>query len=505
MQHWNVYKKWNERLFQEMFSAYDNDRGGKDPSEGWYKGELWFFDNYIIPLAQKLEECDVFGVSSDECLNYALENRKEWAIKGKDVVKEMTERYQKRKMLDLQAFTNDEIENFSSEDLAYILHRLVKKGRTFATFSAGEADWLENAAKAWYNAFELYSKSQVSGKLADKTLVFAIYSGLLVFLKGEMILQDPERDFEVNLAEDFFEESQNSNAAHRSRALGMKCEVAARHKKFDEALETFKELEKTYIIEEHSQTLLKYYGTDRAAQVYSQRALWYHVLGNTEEEVKCCEYAVDKILPWMETKNVLNTFELLYPVIRLQKENGKAAVMLDVFEMFVMREYKAMVQKVTLCRPVLTPLSMLLRVSSDPDGPLEHIGDILNFLNGGESHPIKAFWDRLYSKLGWAPNSIIAELCMLVAKRIVALDDSDSKEAKKLVQKGLYLTKLVAFRHKGLIGVECAVEINEKVLRGLTSMAESMGCLSGVEEPIETEVIAGRPLKTDLGEIRFAV
>jgi hypothetical protein len=31
----------------------------------------------------------VFGVASDECLNYALENRKEWAVKGKEIVQEM--------------------------------------------------------------------------------------------------------------------------------------------------------------------------------------------------------------------------------------------------------------------------------------------------------------------------------------------------------------------------------------------------------------------------------
>jgi hypothetical protein len=37
--------------------------------------------------------CGVFGVSSDECLNYALENRKEqWALKGKAIVEEFAER-----------------------------------------------------------------------------------------------------------------------------------------------------------------------------------------------------------------------------------------------------------------------------------------------------------------------------------------------------------------------------------------------------------------------------
>lgn len=94
MQHWQVYTRWNERLFQEMYRAYEDGRSTNDPSKGWYNGELWFFDNYVIPLARKLEECGVFGVTSDECLNYALENRKEWEMKGKEIVEEMTERFQ---------------------------------------------------------------------------------------------------------------------------------------------------------------------------------------------------------------------------------------------------------------------------------------------------------------------------------------------------------------------------------------------------------------------------
>ncbi len=92
MQHWNVYKRWNEKLFQEMYLAYKMGRSPNDPSKGWYKGELWFFDNYVIPLAKKLDECGVFGVASDECLFNAIENRREWALKGEAVIEEMLER-----------------------------------------------------------------------------------------------------------------------------------------------------------------------------------------------------------------------------------------------------------------------------------------------------------------------------------------------------------------------------------------------------------------------------
>jgi hypothetical protein len=34
----------------------------------------------------------VFGVSSDECLNYAVRNRQEWEEKGQRIVSEMVER-----------------------------------------------------------------------------------------------------------------------------------------------------------------------------------------------------------------------------------------------------------------------------------------------------------------------------------------------------------------------------------------------------------------------------
>ena len=92
MQHWHVYRKWNERLFFEMYKAYADGRADSDPSENWYKGEIGFFDFYIIPLAKKLKECGVFGVSSAEYLNYAVKNRAEWESRGQELVQEMVEK-----------------------------------------------------------------------------------------------------------------------------------------------------------------------------------------------------------------------------------------------------------------------------------------------------------------------------------------------------------------------------------------------------------------------------
>jgi 3'5'-cyclic nucleotide phosphodiesterase len=91
MQHWHIYRKWNERLFSEMMTAYRQGRAETNPADVWYQGELNFFDFYIIPLAKKLEDCRSFGVSSDEFLCYALKNRAEWELYGVDIVAEMVE------------------------------------------------------------------------------------------------------------------------------------------------------------------------------------------------------------------------------------------------------------------------------------------------------------------------------------------------------------------------------------------------------------------------------
>jgi hypothetical protein len=70
-----------------LLRAWKEDRADKDLSDGWYEGEIGFFDFYAMPLAKKLDDYyGVFGVSSHEYLNYATANREEWTKKGKELV-----------------------------------------------------------------------------------------------------------------------------------------------------------------------------------------------------------------------------------------------------------------------------------------------------------------------------------------------------------------------------------------------------------------------------------
>lgn len=118
MQHWHVYRKWNQKLYAEMYSAFVSGRADRDPVEFWYQGELGFFDFYIIPLARKLKDCGVFGVSSEEYFNYAMKNRVEWEEQGRDVVAEMVQEMKTLYPTPTQRFpyTNPKGESLTEEE-----------------------------------------------------------------------------------------------------------------------------------------------------------------------------------------------------------------------------------------------------------------------------------------------------------------------------------------------------------------------------------------------------
>ena len=113
MQHWLTYVKWNERLYKEMWSAYVNGRAENDPTENWYKGEIGFFDGYIIPLATKLKDCGVFGSAGDEYLGNALRNKAEWIEKGAAIVEEFEAKIKRKSISEKSGSTRSLVSSTS--------------------------------------------------------------------------------------------------------------------------------------------------------------------------------------------------------------------------------------------------------------------------------------------------------------------------------------------------------------------------------------------------------
>jgi hypothetical protein len=86
MQSFQAFKKWNRKLFDEMYLAFKRGRADHNPIDSWFKGEFGFFDYYVIPLARKLKECGVFGKACEEYVKHAMTNRREWELHGESIV-----------------------------------------------------------------------------------------------------------------------------------------------------------------------------------------------------------------------------------------------------------------------------------------------------------------------------------------------------------------------------------------------------------------------------------
>jgi len=90
MQQFETFLEWNERLYLEMLVAWErrNDSNAPHPSENWYDSQIGFYDFYIIPLAERLDESGAF-VKNTHFASNAKANRARWVKEGEVLTKEM--------------------------------------------------------------------------------------------------------------------------------------------------------------------------------------------------------------------------------------------------------------------------------------------------------------------------------------------------------------------------------------------------------------------------------
>ncbi len=88
MQSWEIFLKWNIKLYNELWAA-KLARRGPDVSANWFKGQIGFFDFYIIPLAKRLEQCGIFGSLGSLFLYNTNQNRRRWIEEGEERCGEM--------------------------------------------------------------------------------------------------------------------------------------------------------------------------------------------------------------------------------------------------------------------------------------------------------------------------------------------------------------------------------------------------------------------------------
>jgi class 3 adenylate cyclase len=95
-QSYRTYTKWNERLFEEALKAYHAGSSEVNPALNWYKSELNYFDNLLMPSLSRLTDTGVFGGSGELYLTQASDNRNAWKSGGEAMVQDMVDRFSRR-------------------------------------------------------------------------------------------------------------------------------------------------------------------------------------------------------------------------------------------------------------------------------------------------------------------------------------------------------------------------------------------------------------------------
>lgn len=374
-------------------------------------------------------------------------------------------------------FTVDEINSFSVSDLEFIVQLLIAKGRINGTFQVADNSGQKHAAQAWLDALEIYENAPARAKMLDRSMLFPIFSGLFVFLKGGKIQQDAKSSFEQNLAHKFVRETRlHGDPVHYSRALAMVCEVKARLGKYRVALDTFETLKKIYDPEEHSEGIASAYGTDRSAQAFSQTALWHLQLGDEAKALEACEYVLDELMPVMDPKNVLNMCEMLLPILYVFKIQGQESRMKVLFDKYVIRNFHLYFKgKSTPCEPLFKPMTMLLEICINPNG-FTDLPEAVQWLIDENNGVASDFLDSVYTKLCWSTLSLTAELCLRVAKQLIVIGDGDVTETNKLIVKGLKLAEKAERRmtnDQGKVILPIAYALHQPVYSELKELART--------------------------------
>ena len=383
-------------------------------------------------------------------------------------------------------FTIDEINSFSVIDLDNVINLLVAKGRVNGTYHVADSSGQKHAAHAWLDALEVFEKAPARLQMDDnsrKTL-FPVFSGVWVFILGGKI--EAHSNLEVNIARTFVRESKlNGDPIHYMRALAMIADVEANRKgtgtkKYSKALENFEKLKDIYDVHEHHADVCSEYGTDRAGQSFSKSTLWLSQLGDKQQRIdETCNHVLDQLIPFMDPENVLNSFEMLLPIIYTHKLRGQTKIVGRAFETYIMKNYHTYFEskgKFTPCAEVLKPMSMLLSLCSDPDN-FPNIEDAVEWMVQDDNGVPSDFLDNIYMKMCWSMLSLSAEVCLRLAECLIKTNGA-MNDVRVLIEKGLKLAKEAEKKltdKKGYVVYSIAYVVHGPVYGKLKEVAQRLG------------------------------
>jgi len=317
-------------------------------------------------------------------------------------------------------FTQNCLDSLSGDGIETIVKLFNAIARALATIHQGK-----ESVDSYRHALGVLKHAKGAKDIIDRSCLFPIFSGLFVAIKFGQIEQDEACSYERELIAQFVSETENhGDPVHVARAIAMQAEVLGRLGMFEGALEVFEKLREFYVPILYSRKLCQAYGSDRAAQCFGLAAIWLMALGQQEKALQSCQFVISQLIPQMDERNVHNTCLILYPILWVYKEYGYAARARQIFDCCVVQKFHNHYAEgaTTACLPIYEPILILLDLAA---GEVENetFQEYLHWAHDEENLRFGSGMNNAMGYCGRCPDSISAEICLLLAKGLEPGED----------------------------------------------------------------------------------
>eukprot|EP00546_Thalassionema_frauenfeldii_P017555 CAMPEP_0178896542 /NCGR_PEP_ID=MMETSP0786-20121207/1237_1 /TAXON_ID=186022 /ORGANISM="Thalassionema frauenfeldii, Strain CCMP 1798" /LENGTH=682 /DNA_ID=CAMNT_0020566969 /DNA_START=463 /DNA_END=2511 /DNA_ORIENTATION=+ len=359
-------------------------------------------------------------------------------------------------------FTMNDLRDLDGDELKMIIQLLRLKGNALIQLKGPLG--FSMSAKLNIDALKIFENCPAASKMKDHSIIFPIYNIVGLQIKGGLIDQDDECSLERDLAERFNHEAQ-LQAYHYARSLASVAEMYGRIGLYDEAFRHFDIMKAIYMTEEHPKLLLGTYSVDRCAVSFATSAIWYLQTSKIDKAIERCDYVIDRILPIYDKKDVIGTAHILCNIIRVLKWNGHVDKAREAYTNFIPDG----AENHFAFGCTHKPMSLLLRIcdESSEEYNAENISEDIDMIMSSD---VDDMTDFNCMADGWSMKSMIAEVCLHLARRLNAGDPA--KES--LIDRGILMATVASKRVKasnGMVKHIMAYEAHKDVHKNLLVLA----------------------------------
>ncbi|KAL3810385.1 hypothetical protein ACHAXA_002852 [Cyclostephanos tholiformis] len=405
-------------------------------------------------------------------------------------------------------FTKNDLKNLEQDELEMVIQLLIIKGDALMKIN-GLAGF-PMSAEINISAMRIFENCPASKKMKDISVMFPIYNRVALQLKGGVIAQDEACSLEMDLAERFCHEAQ-VQSYHFARALGHLAEWYGRIGSIENAFKYFDIMAAVYMPIEHPSRITAAYAVDRCAVTYAVSCLWHLQMGDAEKAIQRCEQVIEEILPSYDKNDSIGTYQILWPIIRVLKWNGRVDRARDVYNQWVPAGIESHFSVGCLHKPMCLLLKICdgSSVEYNTEDMEADIGTALTFDMGD-------FGDLILVCDGWSAKTLAAELCLHLARRL----EPGNSSRERLIERGIVMSAMAMARtttsngmikhilaydaHKGIDDrlLELRKQDNAVIKRSVYDGNESI--MRSLPTDIKVNGFLNGPKKISDGELDFA-